>query len=297
MEKSRGQKRKTGVVLRYNETSMYLGDIFKKAKEEKWAVPQFNFSTLSQLRGIIQAGSVLGSPIILGTSEGEAGFLGMKKVAKLVEAIRKEGKKDVFSHLDHGKSFEVVKDAVEAGYDSVHIDGSELPFDENLKITEKVVKYAKEKDVWVEGELGVIGGGKKKSVFTDPSFVSEFVKKTGVSSLAVSIGNVHGVLDKMPRLRFDILRKIKKEADIFLVFHGSSGFSLKEIKKVVEEGFQKVNVNTALRKEWRRVLEKSLRNKKSIKPYEILPSVSDATEKKCKEYIKILNASGKSETQ
>lgn len=275
---------------------MFLSEIFEKAKREKWGVPQFNFSTFAQLRGIIQAGSDLDSPIILGTSEGEAGFLGMRRVVKLVEATREEGKKDIFSHLDHGKSFKVVKEAVEAGYDSVQIDGSELPFDENLKITEKVVKYAKERDVWVEGELGVIGGGKKKSVFTDPSFVSEYVKKTGVDSLAVSIGNVHGVLGKMPRLRFDILREIKKETDIFLVFHGSSGFSLKEIKKVVKEGFQKVNINTALRKEWRRVLEKSLRDNKSIKPYEILPSVSNATEKKCKEYIKILNASGKSET-
>jgi len=267
-----------------------------KAQKENWAIGQFNFSTFEQLKGILTAIKRTKSPVILGTSEGESKFLGLAEIVNLVNFYRKKLNLPIFLNLDHGKSFEALKEAIEVGYDIVHFDGSELPFGKNLKLTKKVVENAHKKGILIEGEIGKIGQAwnQKKSVKTDPKEVKDFVKKTRINLLAISIGNIHGVQKRMPKLDFERLKEIKKITKTFLVLHGGSGIPTQELKKAIEFGIAKINSNTDLRLAWRKSLENSLReNPKEIRPYKILPQVILAVQKAVEEKIKLFGSTNK----
>ena len=276
---------------------MELNQILKKAKREKWAIGQFNFSTIEQLRGIIGAAKKLSAPVILGTSEKESKFLGLEETIAQVRILENKMGLKLFLHLDHGKDLNYIKRAIDLGFDSVHFDGSELPFKENLKLTKEVVNYGHKKNVLVEGELGYLRGEsrffQKKKIaikeedLTRPEQAQEFVEKTKVDLLAPAIGNVHGIYPEMPELDFERLKEINQKTDTFLVLHGGSGLSRDEIKKAIKSGIQKININTELRLVWRESLRKILKTSKEIKPYIILPQVSQAIEKKVEEYIKL----------
>ncbi|MBI3559364.1 class II fructose-bisphosphate aldolase, partial [Candidatus Gottesmanbacteria bacterium] len=134
-----------------------LGYYFKKAQKEHWAIGQFNFSDFSQVKGIVEAAKKLHAPIILGTSEGESKFFGMKEAVAMRDVLRKETGLPIFLNLDHGKSFEYLKEAINAGYDMVHFDGSKLTLEENIATSKKMVSFAKKKGAVVEGEIGRIG--------------------------------------------------------------------------------------------------------------------------------------------
>ncbi len=278
---------------------MNLKDYFKKAQKGKWALGQFNFSALEQLRGIFEAGRSLKSPLILGTSEGEIGFLGLKEIVALTEISKMEYGIPAFLNLDHGKDIDLIKKAIDLGYHCVHFDGSDLPFKENIREIKKIVSYAHKKGVLVEGEFDKIKGSSvvsksKVSVkdFTLPEKALEFCSKTGVDSLAIAIGSVHGMHKTTPSLNIKRLKEIRKKVNVFLVLHGSSGVLSSDIKKAVKEGIVKVNNNTELRVAWKDSLVKSL-NKKEIKPYNILPSVSKGVQKKVEEKIKLFDSKGK----
>jgi len=281
---------------------MTLKDYFQKTKKEKWAIGQFNFSTIEQLRAILEAGKELKSPLILGTSEGEVEFLGIKEVIALVEISKTKYQTPVFLNLDHGKNLELIKKAIDFGYNCIHFDGSNLNFKENVKLAKKIVKYAHKKGVLVEGELGIIKGESRihksgikisKEILTSPEAAEDFVKKTNVDSLAVSIGNVHGVYQQMPKIDFERLKEIEKKVNVFLVLHGGSGIEKKEIKKAIKLGISKVNFNTELRIAWKKGLEKALKKTKEIKPYKILPEVQKEVTKKVKEKITLLSSKNK----
>ncbi len=272
---------------------MNLYKYLQKAQKEKWAIGQFNFSTFSQLQGIIKAAEKLKSPVILGTSEGESGFLGLKQVVDLKNLFQKESKIPIFLNLDHGKSFQYLKESVDAGYDAVHFDGSKLPIKENIKKTKEVIKYAKRRGVLVEGEVGIIGTEASKIYkeklkikagdLTNPKEAGQYIRETGVDCLAVSIGNFHGMEKgrKNPKLRLEELNKIRKETgDKFLVLHGGSGISDEDIKKSIKLGIVKININTELRLAFTESLKKELReNPEEITPYKYLPNVVMAVQK------------------
>ena len=234
-------------------------DIFKKAQENKYAIGAFNVSNLEQLKAIVQAAQNMKSPVIISTSEGESKFIGKKQIKAIIDVYRRETDLPIILHLDHGKSFEVIKEAVEAGYDSVHFDGSELSFEENIETTKKIVDFAREKGIKnIEGELGYLRGKSavqeaveiKEEDLTDPKQAQDFVKKTGIDSLAIAIGNIHGVFksSKNPRLFLDRLKRIyARVGDKFLVLHGGSGTPEEDIKEAIQLGIVKVNVNTELR--------------------------------------------------
>ncbi len=279
---------------------MELDQILKKAKREKWAIGQFSFSTIEQLKGIIGAAKKLSAPVILGTSEKESKFLGLEETIAQVRILENKMGLKLFLHLDHGKDLNYIKRAVDLGFDSVHFDGSELPFKENLKLTKEIVNYGHKKDVLVEGELGYLRGESrlfqrkkitiKKEDLTKPEQAQEFVEKTKIDLLAPAIGNVHGIYPEMPELDFERLKEINQKTDAFLVLHGGSGLSRDEIKKAIKSGIQKININTELRLVWRESLQKILKTSKEIKPYIILPQVSQAIEKKAEEYIKLFGS-------
>lgn len=276
---------------------MKLKQIFKEAKKEGRAVGQFNFSAWEQLQGILKAAQENNEAVIIGTSGGESRFLGVEQAATLVKAGREKYDVEAFLNLDHGKETDWVKEAVDAGYDAVHFDGSELDFEENMKKTKEIVEYAHSSGVLVEGELGYLTGksdsheGKieiKKENLTSPEQVQEFVETTNVDSLAVAIGNVHGIYAEMPKLDLERLQKIEDQSSVFLVLHGGSGIPDKDIKKAIERGIVKINVNTELRLNWKNTLKNSLK-KDSIKPYEILPEVEQAIKEKVNHKIKLFN--------
>ena len=204
--------------------------MLNRAMKEGYVVPAFNFANFEILKGLIEACKETKSPVILQVSESAMNYFSDELLSGIIASIRKI-KLPISIHLDHGKTFDIVKRAIKLGFDSVMIDGSTLPFEENVKLTKKVVAYAHAKNVSVEGELGVLtiaDDDAERSVnerFTNPVQAKQFVELTGVDSLAVSIGTNHGVNKYIgePKIRFDILKKIEKELPKTpIVLHGAS---------------------------------------------------------------------------
>jgi len=265
----------------------------EKAQREKFAIGQFNFSDFSQVRGIINKCAELKSPVILGTSEGESKFVGLEEGVAMRDVLRKKTGLPIFLNLDHGKSFEYLKQAIDAGYDMVHFDGSKLLLEENMRITKEVVKYAKRHGVTVEGEVGKIGTESsklysekfeiKENDLTKPEEAKRFLKETKADLLAVSIGNFHGIeisgVD--PNLRLDVLANIKKEVgNAFLVLHGGSGTPGDDIKSAIELGVVKININTELRLAFSGNVRRALiNNVDEIVPYKYLTDAIYSVEK------------------
>ena len=214
-------------------------ELFKKAVKGGYAIPAYNFNNMEQLQAIIQACTETQSPVILQVSKGAREYANQTLLRYMaqgaVEYAREIGNGNpipIVLHLDHGPDFETCKSCIDMGFSSVMIDGSSLPFDENVAVTKKVVEYAHKFDVTVEGELGVLAGiedevNAEKHTYTQPEEVEEFVKRTGVDSLAISIGTSHGAYKfkpgENPRIRLDILKEIEKRIPGFpIVLHGSS---------------------------------------------------------------------------
>ena len=283
---------------------MNLKQYLTKAKKEGWGIGQFNFSTLEQLRAILEAAKETKSPVILGTSEGESKFLGLAEIMALFEITKSKYKINAFINLDHGKSFDWLKKAIDIGYDAVHFDGCELPLEKNIKQTKKIVQYAHKKGVWVEGELGKIKGESKlhesgfaleKEDFTSPDEVAKFIKETGVDSLAVSVGTIHGIYrEATKKIDFERLKEINKISKVPLVLHGGSGVLDEEIKKAILFGITKINFNTEIRLAWKSGLDEYFKNNPTeLKPYKILEAVQKTIQKKIEEKINLLNCKGK----
>lgn len=215
-------------------------EIFRRAVDGGYAIPAYNFNNLEQLQSIVVACAETDSPVIIQVSKGARNYANetmLRYMAMGAVQMAKEMGKDIpiVLHLDHGDSFELCKSCIDSGFSSVMIDGSHLPYDENVALTRQVVEYAHERDVTVEGELGVLAGIEddvvaEKSTYTQPDEVEDFVKKTGVDSLAISIGTSHGAYkfklapgESVPPLRFDILEECEKRIPGFpIVLHGAS---------------------------------------------------------------------------
>jgi fructose-bisphosphate aldolase class II len=215
-------------------------EMFKKAMAGKYAIPAYNFNNMEQLQAIILACMETGSPVILQVSSGARKYANQILLRHMamgaMEIIKDAGSKiPVALHLDHGDTYELCVSCIESGFSSVMIDGSALKFEDNIELTKKVVGYAHKYDVTVEGELGVLAGiedevSHEKSHYTHPEDVEEFVSKTDVDSLAISIGTSHGAYkfkvepgQNFPELRFDILEEVERRIPGFpIVLHGAS---------------------------------------------------------------------------
>jgi fructose-bisphosphate aldolase class II len=207
-------------------------EMFKKAYEGGYAIGAFNVNNMEIIQGITEAAKEVQAPLILQVSSGARKYANHTYLMKLIEAAIIETGLPICVHLDHGDTFELCKSCIDGGFTSVMIDGSHHPFEENIKLTKQVVDYAHDKGVVVEGELGKLAGiedavnvSEKDAAFTDPDQVEEFVKSTGVDSLAIAIGTSHGAykFKSEPQLRFDILEEIQKRLPGFpIVLHGAS---------------------------------------------------------------------------
>lgn len=229
-------------------------DMFKKAMQGGYAIPAYNFNNLEQLQAIILGCIETRSAVILQVSKGAREYANQTLLRYMamgaVKMAREMGSNiPITLHLDHGDSFELCKSCVEFGFSSVMIDGSHLPYEGNIKLTKQVVDFAHQYDVSVEGELGVLAGIEEhvvaeKSNYTDPSQVQDFVGRTGVDSLAISIGTSHGAYkfklkpgESVPPLRFDILKEVEKRLPGFpIVLHGASSVLQKYVAMINEYG-------------------------------------------------------------
>lgn len=215
----------------------------KKAIKQHFAIGAFNFFNLESLQAINKASIETKSPIIIAVSESSLDYMGDEFVVSLAQ-ICKKSNPHIFLHLDHGSNFKICKKAIDLGFDSVMFDGSLLPFEENIKQTKKVVSYAHKRGVLVEGEVGKILGTEdnvlsKETIYTTPQAAYEFVKRTQVDMLAVSIGTAHGINkhSKTSKLRFDLLTKIEKVLPNFpLVLHGASTINTKLVNECNKYG-------------------------------------------------------------
>ncbi len=278
----------------------------QKAYRQNWAVGQFNFSDFSQVKGIVSAAEHLRSPVILGTSEGESNFIGLEEAVAVRNVLRKKTGLPIFLNLDHGKSFEYLKKAIEAGYDMVHFDGSKLPLAENIKISRWVTQFARWRGVVVEGEVGrfatdtsKVYQGKfeiKEEDLTNPAEAKEYTKKTGVDILAVNVGTFHGVDSGLvsPNIKLDRLQEIKKNVKTPLVLHGGSGTPEEDIKKAITLGIVKININTEVRIAFSNAVRRTLEEQPDeIVPYKFLPEAVEAVKKAVEEKITLFGSANK----
>ena len=236
-------------------------EMFKKAMEGKYAIPAFNFNNMEQMQAIVAACVETKSPVILQVSSGARKYANQTILRYMAQGAVEYAKElgcniPICLHLDHGDTYELCVSCIEMGFSSVMIDGSALPYDENVALTKKVVEYAHKYDVTVEGELGVLAGIEDDvvaaaSVYTSPDLVEDFVKKTGVDSLAISIGTSHGANKFKPEqctrnadgilvpppLRFDVLEGVEKELPGFpIVLHGASSVPQEEVATINKYG-------------------------------------------------------------
>jgi len=247
-------------MVHYTELGFYNTKVmFKHAYQKGFAVPAYNFNNMEQLQAILTACVLTQSPVILQVSKGARQYANqtlLRYLAKgAVEFAKELAAKNGLSeipialHLDHGDSFELAKDCIENGFSSVMIDGSHLPYEENVAITKKVVEFAHQYDVTVEGELGVLAGIEEhvvsdKTIYTDPDQAVDFVEKTGIDSLAIAIGTSHGAYkfkvkpgEEIPPLRLDILEKIKEKLPGFpIVLHGASSVPQEYVEMISKYG-------------------------------------------------------------
>lgn len=268
-----------------------LRQTVEEARQKNVAVGHFNISNLEGFWGVFRAAQSLDVPIIIGVSEGERDFVGIPQVAALVKATREQYDYPIYLNADHTYSFDRVKEAIDAGFDSVIFDGAKLPFEENVKLAKQCVDYAKAsgRDVLVEGELGFIGQSSKildevpegvlldEKSLTHPDVARDFVVQTGVDMLAPAVGNFHGMLrgGVDPKLNIQRVKEISQSTGIPLVLHGGSGNSEDDFKQAIANGISIVHINTEIRVAYKQGLQIGLtENPDEVAPYKFLkPSV------------------------
>ena len=283
-----------------------LSEILLKAQKNNLAVGHFNISNLEALWGIFNAARKLGVPVIIGTSEGERYFIGARQAVALVKSLREQFDYPIFINADHTYSFDRVKEAIDIGYDAVIFDGTELPFEENIKITKRCVEYARKinPEIIVEAELGFIGKSSKildeipsgvkitEEFLTKAEEAKEFVERTGIDLIAPAVGNIHGMLKggKDPALNIERIREIRKSAGIPLVLYGGSGNSAEDFTNAINAGVSIVHISTEIRVAYRIALQLSLQeNPDEVAPYKYLKEAIKAVEKTAEEKLRIFN--------
>lgn len=282
-----------------------LKQYIKEAERKRIAIGHFNVSDLVGLKGVFEAAYGLGVPVIIGVSEGEAGFWGVRQIAALIKSLAEEYRHPIFLNADHTHSLDGIKKAAEAGFDAVLFDASHLHLEENIKQTRKAVLLARKINphILIEGELGQIAGRStilkdkksfaiRRSDLTKPEEAVRFIKETGIDLLAPSVGNIHGMFQNAPNpaVDADAIREIKERCRIPLVLHGGSGIPASSVKSAIAAGISIVHINTELRLVWRKSLESALKdNPDEIVPYKILPLVEKEISKTAKRYLKLFN--------
>jgi len=271
---------------------MNLRETLADVDRRRVAIGHFNVSELGTLKGVVRAADELRSPVLVGVSEGERGFVGVREIAALIRVLRAERPYAIFLNADHTHSLAGAEEAARAAFDQIIFDGSALSFEENVRQTRRAVEAIRSIDpsIVVEGEIGYIGSGSEIlaeaptgiGALTTPVEAREFVEATGIDVLAPAVGNMHGLLASMVRgeaqKRLDVerIKSIKDEARVPMTLHGGSGTNDGDLRQAIKAGITIVHINTELRLAWRRGVETYLAARPDeVTPYKIL---SDAVE-------------------
>jgi ketose-bisphosphate aldolase len=270
-----------------------LRKVLEQAETNRVAIGHFNVSDQVILKGIFEAARGLNVPVVVGASEGERAFMGVRQFAAMVKSLRDEYDFPIFLNADHTHSLASAIEAAKAGFDWIVFDVSTLPFDENIRQTKAAVEALKalRPDILVEGEIGDIGSGSEihdaapdlQKGLTTPAQAKQFVDETGIDTLAPAVGNMHGLLKSMvagdvkKRLDIQRIRAIKAETRIFMTLHGGSGTDDNDFRDAIAAGITVVHINTEVRLAWRRGLDQALaKEPNEVVPYKILPHVVDS---------------------
>lgn len=276
-------------------------ELLDKAEAGGYAVGAFNCNNMEIVQAIIQAAEAEKSPVIIQASQGAIKYAGLEYIVGLTRIAASQTAIPVALHLDHGTSFAQVMSCIRGGFSSVMIDGSKLPLAENIALTQKVLEAARPVGVSVEAELGKIGGTEddifvsdREAYFTDPEEARQFVAETGVDSLAVAIGTAHGQYKGEPNLDFARLEKIRELTRIPIVLHGSSGVPEDQIRRAIQLGVRKVNIDTNIREAFVAAMRGVLaENPREIDPRKVLGPAREAAVAVIREKIRIFGSSGK----
>ena len=270
-----------------------LLEVLQQARKNGGAIGHFNVSDLVLLKAVFAVARELDIPVLVGASEGEREFMGVRQIAVLVRSLREEFDFPIFLNADHTHSLARAIEAAKAGFDAIVFDASALPFEENVRRTKEAVEALKAVNpaILVEGEIGDIGTGSdihaaapdlSKSL-TTPTEAKQFVESTAIDILAPAVGNMHGMLKSMvqgeTKKHLDIPRitQIKHAAGVLLTLHGGSGTDDEDLRKAIAAGINIVHINTELRVAWRHGLEEGLaKQPQEVVPYKILPAAVES---------------------
>lgn len=254
-----------------------LKEMLECAKKDHYAVPQFNINNLEWTRFILEECNANNSPVILGVSEGAIKYMGgYKIVVDIVEDLMDYLKIDipVAIHLDHGSSFESCQEAIDNGFTSVMIDGSQLDLKQNIEITKKVVIYSKKFNVTVEGEIGHIGNDENPEndgiLYAEVDDCVKYCQESAIDFLAPALGSVHGLYKGEPKLNFERMSQISGITNLPLVLHGGTGIYDEQIRKSVECGIAKININTELQIAWSNAVKEHINDNNIYDPRKII---------------------------
>ena len=278
-----------------------MNNMLLKAKENKYAVPHFNINNLEWTRFILEECENLKSPVILGVSEGAVKYMGgYNVVADMVKSLTKSLNitTPVALHLDHGSDFENCKKALDAGFTSIMIDASKYSLEENIRITKEVVEYAEKYNASVEAEIGHIGGEEDGVnggiLYADINECIELVNQTNINALAPALGSVHGLYKGEPNLEFNLMKEIGIKTNMPLVLHGGTGIPEHQIKKAIECGTTKINVNTELQIAWTKGVREFLNNDdKTYDPRKVIKSGEASMKQAIKDKVELFGSLNK----
>lgn len=283
-----------------------LREYIQESEGKHIAIGHFNISNLEGLHGIFEAARKLNVPVIIGLSEGERSFVGVRESVALVRALRDAYQYPIFLNADHSYSFESVKEAIDAGYDAVIFDGVKLSLEENIAVTKKCVEYARSvnPDILVEAELGNIGQSSKlldtipdgvsldEDMLTKPEDARYFVEQTGVDLLAPAVGNLHGMLKSgnNPKIDTERIKAIRAAAGVPLVLHGGSGITDSDFTDAINAGISIVHINTEIRVAFKNGLIKTLQeNPDEVAPYKLMKESVRAIENTVSRRLQLFN--------
>lgn len=283
-----------------------LRETVEEASKKGVAVGHFNISDSTGVWAVFNAARNLKLPVIIGVSEGERDFIGIRQVSAFVKSLREEFEYPVYLNADHTYSFERVKEAIDAGFDSVIFDGAKLSLEENISQTKKCVEYARNsgRDVLVEGELGYIGQSSKildgipegvglgEESLTHPDIAKKYVEETGVDLLAPAVGNIHGMLKggSDPKLNISVVTRVREATKKPLVLHGGSGNSADDFREAIKAGVAIVHINTELRVAYKTGIKLALQeNPDEVAPYKLFKPGLQAMTKLVEDKLKLFN--------
>ena len=280
-----------------------LKEYLQQAAEEKKAIGHFNISNWEGIKALTEVCQESGAPIIMGVSQGEAGFIGISEIAEIVADIRRNKNIPLFLNADHFKDMDKVELAAKAGFDSILFDAATDNLMDNIGKTRRAVELIKSinKEILTEGELGYIGVGSEVrenvpagAVITEEQMITveqarEFTEKTGVNMIGPAVGNIHGIVKGYTeKLNFKRIKQLREGVNAYLVLHGASGIDDKSLKKAVASGMSVVHVNTELRLAWKNALEKYMQDNPSVvAPYKILEPAVEELKKVIKHKLEV----------